>query len=220
MTNLIKVETDKYGTTIMGSGHWTSKTTGELTSITNIHIFKSAQRVLTGQLSEPILDRLSSSLAPVGDCLIPTQASQLIASSDFWERLIEIQPVVNKFKKSWKTKFGFHIWVDKKYSNVVITLKPLSVEPTVEPTPVEPNVEPTVEAPSESTVETVEPTVKPTEITEYETVEKAVKYKDYAYLKTDNGYKIFDDENNELSAPILKSAIAAKKHIRDLMAAK
>ena len=204
MTNLIKVETDKYGSTVIGSGNWTSKTTGELTSIKDIHIFKSAAKVLTGQLSEPILDRLSSSLASVDIEQSPTQVRQLIASSDFWERLIEIQPVVNKFKKSWKAKYGFHIWIDKKYSDVVITLKPLSVEAPVEPT---------VEAP-------VEPTVKLTEVTDYETVEKAIKYKNYSYLKTDNGYKIFDAENNVVPAPILKSAIAVKQHIRDLMAAK
>ena len=216
MTNLIKVETDKYGSTVIGSGNWTSETTGELTSIKDIHIFKSAAKVLTGQLSEPILDRLSSSLASVDIEQSPTQARQLIASSDFWERLIEIQPVVNKFKKSWKAKYGFHIWIDKKYSDVVITLKPLSVEAPVEPTveaPVEAPVEPTVEAP-------VEPTVKLTEVTDYETVEKAIKYKNYSYLKTDNGYKIFDAENNVVPAPILKSAIAVKQHIRDLMAAK
>ena len=202
---LIKVQTDREVTTIKYSGTWKDEFLGGNNSVKDIHIFKSAQRVLLGQLLEPELDRLSASLVVVGDNPIAsTRSTQLAASQEFWERLIELQPIIDKFKRSWKKKYGSHIWVDKKYQDKVIILTPIQ-QPVVE----------------KETTETVAQTVVDAEttetVTEYEPKPVYVPYLGYFFVKNDDkSYTIFDKDDQVIEQPKkITSLVGVKKFIRN-----
>jgi hypothetical protein len=103
--------------------------------VTDIFTFKLAQKVLQGLLTEPELDRLRSSLAPVGEVShFPDKINSLVASIEFWEQLIFLTPKIKSFAVIWNQKMGSPIWFGK-HKNKVITMKKIKYDAVAEDAP-------------------------------------------------------------------------------------
>lgn len=121
MTNFVKVSVDKKN--IVTSDIWKNDN-GEVIKVFKYSTFNLARRVLTGQLSEPILDRLAANTAPSEPSINLLKATSILGIGEFWERLMELEPIVDEYSRLWEEKHTNVFWKSKSTKDRIIVLTP------------------------------------------------------------------------------------------------